>query len=447
MSKRYATALLTLLLISSSTRADNCEQLPDSTSLLRAELDANRVATIPAGVTYRIADLHMYDNEKLYGPGTLCKSSSATAGVIADGSHITLKDITFSPSTVSGQPNCDIRLADGASDIRITDNDFHGDIYSAICAATDSGVGGSAYVTPATGVLITENTFDGYVRPIFLHSVDNFTIQSNIIKDTLRDAIRLRENDGYGIISGNQFLNIGNGINSMDTQDAVDTFWGGNKLVISDNIVRTTESMGFDIKGVSPTNSDLGSRSIIVANNHISDTRHSGIVLHGDLDTLDSNYSVIINGNIIESVTRVQAYAEAAIWAKGAISYLTISDNQLRSNFARGITIQTRSGSNDGTVKGIQINDNPLINTGVDNADSSIGIYLLGVDTAIVTGNTVGNDHRLPNPYTRFGIFASGVENGIFKNNILRCNSMSQITVLGNGNIVGDNLEISTGCQ
>lgn len=447
MSTLYRSLALSFFCLSTAAAANNCENLADSTASFRTTLDQNGVLELPAGQTFKIAGLELKDNEKIIGPGTLCKAATSAAGILITGTNTSVSNVSFRPTTTSGQPNCDIKLGEGVTNSKIINNDFDGQIYSAVCAANDTAVGGSAYTTPVAGLMLSDNTFNGYVRPVYLHSVDNFTIQDNIIQHSLRDAVRLRENDGYGLITGNQFVKIGNGVNSTDTQDAIDTYWGGNRLVISNNIVRTTESMGFDIKGVSPFSAAEGSRSIIIANNHISDTRHSGIVLHGNLDTGESNYSITINSNIVESVTRVKSYSEAAIWAKGAISYLTISNNQLRQNFARGITVQTRTGANDGSVKGVHITGNTLINNGVDTAASSIGIYMQGVDGAIVTGNTVGNDYDLPNAHSRFGIYATNISNGIYKNNILRCNAISQLTVAGSNIVKSDNLTVTTNCQ
>ncbi|GAA0854570.1 right-handed parallel beta-helix repeat-containing protein [Aliiglaciecola litoralis] len=436
----------TLSLFTSLVAQSQCDTLPDQSAYLRSILDAQKVASIPAGETWRVDQLELKDDESLFGLGTICKASSSEYALKVTGNNVQIKDLTFAPQTVSGQPNCDIHLAEGSQHVKIESNHFVGQTYSAVCAAVDSAVGGQPYFIPASNIIIQSNTFDGYVRPLFLHSVSNITISNNIISRTLRDAIRLRENNGYVIISNNQFIDIGNGVNVTDTQDAIDSFWSGQKLVISDNIVKTTEGVGFDIKGVDPDNIQIGSRSVIIANNLISETRFSAIVLHGDLDTDAGNYSVILDANIIEDSVRSASYADAAIWAKGSIKHLTISNNQLRSNLARGITVQTRSGESDGSVSDVHINGNIVINNGVGSAPSSIGIYLQGVQGAIVTGNTAGNDPTLSNATTRFGIYATKLTDGIVKNNLLTCNSNTQISITGTNLIVSDNLQTNASC-
>ena len=427
--------------------AENCSTLTDKTAVLAADLAADNHAVIPAGEIWPISELTIGSGQKISGEGAICKPSTAKYALLVDGEDITIQDLRFTPQTVSGQPNCDIKLAEGSKDVRISNNHFSGNSYSAVCAADDTAVGGSAYSVPAQGIMLNDNTFSGYVRPVYLHSVDNITIENNILRDSKRDAIRLRENDGFALIIGNQFFNIGDGAIATETQDAIDTYWGGNRLVISNNVIRTTQSMGLDIKGVSPSGGDVGSRSVIISNNHISDTLYSGIVLHGNLDTGEVNHTILVEGNIIEGATRNQSYADAAIWVKGMVKYLTIADNQLRSNYARGITIQTRSRQNDGTVAGVHVIGNQLINNGVASAASSIGLYMNGVQGAIVSNNTVGNDSSLDNPTTRYGIYATNIQDGIFKDNILRCNANNQITVSGSNIINSDNLISTVTCN
>ena len=438
--------LLTTSLSANVFASTICSTLLDKSAVARTTLDAQGFLEIPAGQTWRLDGLELKNGERLFGKGQICKVASQDFALNITGTGVSVEGLTFAPDTASGQPNCDIKLADGGSDIRIMDNQFNGASYSAICAADDSAVGGEAYTQRVQGLMIADNVFTGYSRPVFLHSVDNLTINNNLFSDTLRDAVRLRENDGYALITGNQFFNIGDGVVPTDTQDAVDTYWGGNRLVISDNIIRTTQSMGLDIKGVSPAESDEGSRSVIISNNHISDTLYSGIVLHGNLDTGEINHSIIVEGNILEHNTRNRSFADAAIWVKGMVKYLTVANNQLISNYSRGITIQTRSGQNDGSVSGVHVTGNQLINNGVDTAPSSIGLFLLGVQNPIVTHNTVGNDAGLNNPHTRFGIYTSKISNAIVKNNILRCNLNSALTASGTNVIQGDNIVISTGC-
>ncbi|MEZ5448359.1 MAG: right-handed parallel beta-helix repeat-containing protein [Thiolinea sp.] len=368
------------------------------------------------------------------------------------GTDVTIDSVHFRPLFSQGQPNCDIKLGDGAQDVRINDNNFDGYAgpYSAICGADDSSVGGVEYAQHARGVLITNNFFKGYSRPLYFHSIDNVTIQGNIIRDTLRDAIRLRENDGYTLINGNHFINIGNDPASMETQDAVDTFWSGYKLIISDNVVRGTSGVGFDIKGVAPDNMS-GSHNIIIANNQIADTLYSAIVFHGDFETGSPTHSLLVEGNVIENTSTSAILGNAAIWIKGAARYITLANNQVVSNKNRGITVQTRSGQFDGSVKGLQVLGNTVVNNGIATEPSSIGIYIQGVDGLTLSNNIVTNDSQLPNPEQKFGIYITPqqtADNAIIRNNISRCHAYSNITTVGRSLDPADNLTAaSSGCH
>lgn len=134
----------------------------------------------------------LLDNETIKGHGTICKASTSTYALIVEGNNVRIEDLTFRPQDASGQPNCDIQLADGSTNVRIESNHFEGNSYSAVCGANDTAVGGEPHVEPSTGVMIADNTFDGYVRPLFLHSIDNVNIRNNILSNSLRDAIPCR---------------------------------------------------------------------------------------------------------------------------------------------------------------------------------------------------------------------------------------------------------------
>jgi len=274
------------------------------------------------------------------------------------------------------------------------------------------------------------------------------------LSNSLRDAIRLRENDGYAIINSNQFINIGENFSINETQDAIDTAWSGSKLVISDNVVRNTKMIGLDIKMVS-MDGTKGSRSVIIANNHISDVWGTGIVLHGDIEGTQgyaSNYSLLVEGNIIERCAQIGNMMESAIWVKGSAKYITIADNQALFNRGRGIKVQSRSGIADGTAVGATITGNTVVNNGVNHPSvNSFGILVQGVDSLILTGNLAADDTTLENAGEQdVGIYVSGAQNAIISNNLARCHQGGQILVgsppvTPSGNLIIDSTDSS--CQ
>ena len=417
----------------------NDHQRNDSEFLERL-LAKNDHVIIPAGVELRVGGVDVGPGKRVSGPGRLSKIRDAPYALKIVGKNVVIDDLHFQPQKVFGQPNCDIKLGDGAGNIQIRNNYFEGGTgpYSAICAANDiESAEGTEYEHHVKGVLITNNIFNGYVRPLFFHSVDNLTIQGNILRESIRDAIRLRENDGYVIINSNQFFDIGRDDGLDQTQDAIDSCWSGLKLVITDNIVRRTACIGFDIKG-KQNYSGQGSSSVIIANNHISETASSGIVLAGSYKKKPI-HTVIVEGNILEHNSRIAKNGSAAIWVKGAARYITIANNHVAFNWNRGITVQTRSGKFDGTVTGIQITGNTVLNNGKNNQTYSIGIYILGVDGLILSENMVVNDTFLENPLQKIGVVVAPektLHSAIIRDNIIRGHTRQLVL---NGVIATDN--------
>lgn len=77
---------------------------------------------------------------------------------------------------------------------------------------------------PAQGLRILENRFDGFVRPLFLHSAERFVISENVLRRSSHDAIRIRERCEAGRISFNQFFEIGSpDVGNRETRDCIDT--------------------------------------------------------------------------------------------------------------------------------------------------------------------------------------------------------------------------------
>ena len=407
----------------------------NDSELLKGLLAKHDHVVIPAGVALRIGYVDIGSEKRISGPGIIRKMHKASYALHAVGKNIVIDNLNFQPQQVFGQPNCDIKLGENAADVQINSNYFKGGTgpYSAICAADDSEAAqGREYKNHVKGVLITNNIFIGYVRQLFLHSVDNLTIQGNLFRDSIRDAIRLRENDGYVIINGNQFFDIGRDDGTPQTQDAVDSCWSGLKLVITDNIVRRTALVGFDIKG-KQTYDGQGSSSVIIANNHISETASSGIVLAGNYQEKPI-HTIIVEGNILEHNSRLAKIGNAALWVKGSARYITIANNHIAFNRNRGITVQTRNGKFNGTVTGVQVIGNMVFNNGVVNSPDSIGINIVGVDGLIVSGNIVSNDNVLDNPNQKIGIMIrpeQTVHSAVVRNNIVR-GHVRQIILDGN---------------
>ena len=174
----------------------------------------------------------------IHGPGTVVKSPKAKSIFIMSGVKSSIEGLTFNSKDKYINTVTEIRLASSAMNIKIQDCNFESSIYSAIAADTN-GVDDQSltYKEVAKDIMISNCIFSGrYSRPIYLHSVENISIIDNIIKNSLFDGIRLRQRTGKCLIANNQFSNIGTK-KSSDSQDAIDSFWSGSELTITNNMI------------------------------------------------------------------------------------------------------------------------------------------------------------------------------------------------------------------
>lgn len=425
----------------------------DDTAAFTAALAAGDQVLVPTGLTFLISDVSVGDDKTIFGGGTIKKAAAAESGLHLTGDNVTVTGLVFEAAAVSGQPNTDIKLGDGIENPRIEGCTFKSGIYSAIAAAVDSDVGGSAYATRVNGVQIVDNRFlsptgaaaGGYTHPIYLHSVDNITIADNTIRDTNFDAIRLRENDGFCTITGNLFINIGDPAwPDLQTRDAIDVFWSGRRLTVSNNIIRTTAFQGLDLKGASPTGDP--SQRIIVTGNQISGTRFSPILVggHPDYDGGGSHAfvdNIIIANNILEDGNQEHAsgggsVADAAIRLKGLVKYATIADNHIVGHLGRGIYVHNNESGKE-ACRNIEIGGNTCINNGHSSDTTAAGIMVSGSSWVNIHHNICESDSGLPNNNQTHGIFVSSATDGFgytpvaksikIDDNICRNNATTQI--------------------
>jgi parallel beta-helix repeat protein len=429
----------------------------DSQAFIDA-LSASDIVFVPRGKTYLIGNV-VVSGKTIIGHGTIKKKSTSESAFHIQGNGTSISGLTFASQASSGQPNTDIKLGEGASNVRILNNTFNSPTYAGIAGSVDSLNGGTPYTTRVSGVIIANNVFKGgYARPIYLHSVDNITIDGNIIRDCNFDAIRLRENDGYCIINANQFINIGDPSWPDDqTRDAVDTYWAGDTLTITNNIVRKTAYAGFDIKGVVGSSQ---SRKVIVSGNQIQDTRYNGIHIYGDVDNnLLYIDSVIVSDNIISGCNQNKTANSAhGIAFKGCAKYVNVHDNIITSCFGRGIYVYN---AYTGSIqKSFKITGNLCVNNGLQGTatDPDAGINVTGVDGVIISDNICENDTSLPNPYQNVGIYFRTSDestlpskSAIISGNICRNNLNKQLYTDLNGNradnvaVFTNNIQVGTG--
>jgi parallel beta-helix repeat protein len=381
--------------------------IADDTAAFTQALAVSKNVYVPAGI-YKINEIQL-DSARLFGTGTIRKMSEPACAIRMLGNGSKVIGLTFDSMGAHGQPNSEITIGEGATDCVIQDCSFITSLYlySAISGAVDTAVGGTPYTTPARGLRIQNCTFSGlYSRPIYLHSVGNISITDNTIRDCVYDAIRLRENCGYAIISNNQFYNIGNpNWPDHETRDALDTFWAGDNLTVTGNIIDNVAYHGLDLKLVSPSGLN-GSRRIIVSNNQISKCRRSGIILRGstNFDGAGSwgyNDHVIVQSNIFQDNNQDNKVGTgdptvAAVQADALLRYLSIKDNNVFGTYGRGIVV-SNAFANVPASYGVQVSGNFAVNNGCPVRKTGEAIRISGIGECQILGNQAHNDPALPN--------------------------------------------------
>lgn len=430
----------------------------DDTNAFIATLATNDFVFIPKGKIYLIGDVDVV-GKTIIGHGTIIKKSSSESAFHVKGDGTVISGLTFKAQTTTGQPQTDIKIGEGATNVSITNNRFNSKIYSNVAGSVDSLNGGIPYYVRAKGLLITGNIFTKSARPVYLHSVDNITINDNIFRECVFDAIRLRENTGYCLIDGNQFIDIGDPTwSDLQTRDAVDVYWSGDTLTMTNNIIRKTAFAGFDVKGVK--DNDNRSTKVIIANNQIEGTRFNGIHVYGDVDT-DVLYidSVLIHDNIITGCNQSKEATNGnGIHIKGTAKFVNIHDNIITSNFGRGIYVNNAyQGSENRNIK---ITGNMCVNNGQSSFASvaDAGIHVIGVNGLILADNICEQDNSLPNPHQNTGIYFASVDvassadkTAIIRGNICRNNKYKQIMIDANTSranniaVFSDNIQTGTG--
>ena len=429
----------------------------DVTAAITALLVTRDSLLFPDGI-YQVGDLEL-TNKKIYGNGTFVKNVAAERCFILN-SNCEINGVRFN-SIVNGVQRAEIKLNDGAKDIVITGCRFESvSLYAAISAdlnGTDDSL--LEYTNVASGVIISNNVFKGYIRPLYLHSVENITIVNNSFRDCLRDAIRLRQNTGMALISGNTFKDIGEDSTAIierpanwisldsyvlgeqvsvppfgiyectvanstiganpattgsgewtlvdgsyfETKDAIDTYWSGKELVISNNIIDGTASVGIDIKGTEPSGL-YSTDSVIVTGNLIKNTFgiglnfHSSALLEVGEFTGEFRYvgNCIISNNIFKGCN-AEKYdvAQPAINIRQGTTNVTISDNHIKDHYGRAINLLNLD-ENSRINRSLKVTGNQIIDCGLAGHAGNIGLNISPIDGAIIKDNIIENTNFQP---------------------------------------------------
>ena len=383
----------------------------------------------------------------IYGEGMISKKKGAVACFITKDKDVLIDGITFLSADSYQNSKSDIKLGDSSSNIRIHNCHFKSSLYSAISADTNGETDKSlTYKAPASHILISNCLIDGqYSRGLYLHNVFEISILNNVLKNTLFDAIRLRQKTGSCLINSNQFFNIGTK-KSKDSQDAIDTYWSGQSLTITNNIIKRCSKHALDLKG-SSFDESYGTEKIIIANNQISEIDYCGINLSASTNksTQRAVSKVIINSNLIERCNQQKVSSgNAAILVREKIKNLTITSNLISDNNCRGIFISNLK-PNIEENQSIIISSNQCIDNGFKN--DGHGILVSSCRFFIIKDNICENTTDQKKQIVGIAIVDDKKRGfkpskGILTNNVCVNNKKSSIIIPKNSEIMSkDNME------
>jgi hypothetical protein len=355
----------------------------DATQAFQRCLLLHKVAYVPAGVW--IVNNLTLDGMKLYGEGTLKLSKGENVLTLLGRGNV-VQGLGF--HTTNNRAKAEIRLGEGCQDVQISGCRFLGAAYS-VLAADQNGENDLSlkYKKPVKRVIFTHNFVSGYVVPLYLHSVEDMLISGNFFADSFYDAIRLRQGIQRVVISQNFFENIGTSKEEV-SRDAVDSFWSGRELIISDNIVKKTGCIGFDIKGHEPQGR-YHTQNIVVANNLIEDTYYTGILLSsGGAAKKPFNIGpASIKNNTITGGNRKSASPfEAAIWLHHGTARVQVIGNQISKHRGHGIGV-SNAFKGAAKTKFVQITQNMIVDC--QHKGEAAGIYAQDVEDLMMTHNMI----------------------------------------------------------
>ena len=416
----------------------------------------NGSAYVPNG-TFTVGDLEI-NGGRIYGNGKIKRLTGATHAIKLKGNNPQIDGLKFESTGSAGNGTSEINLMDSCFRPEVKNCTFTGALYAVITADENGETDASlTYVNPVDGFLFQNCKVSGlYSRHLYLHSVKNIRIVNNDFRDSQRDCIRLRQETSKCLISGNNFSNIGKeypeiierpqnwlsiqtyvlnqvvsvppfgiyrcikatGTTTMgqnpatsgaadwtniapsyfETADVLDAYWSGQELIITNNIIDKTASFGMDIKGTNPEGT-YSSGKVLISNNIIKNC--FGVALNLSYAALDSNNQFhyigqfVISNNYFSGNNRERIdLSQSPITLRMGIRNVTISNNIIEKNYARGITVANLDGE-VGITKNVILTDNQILSNGIPGHPSSIGMNIAPVDGLIVKNNIVRNIDRV----------------------------------------------------
>lgn len=317
------------------------------------------------GSSLKINKLVLKDNDYILGPGVV--ELTGPDAIVIQGRNVVLDSVSFKASIGPKKHSSAIRMLQGCENLTIKNCAFEGDAYCVLKADINSNKDGDlTFDKPVGPITFINNSCDGFSRHIYLSSVSRINIEGNFFKNSARDSIRLRQGVRKVLISKNTFDNVGK--KTGESADAIDTYWSGEELIISSNIINNCAVHGLDLKGISPDGKGASSK-VIVENNIINGCVFSGILVSSGKVHLKKKNKVadfIIKSNVIKNCNKNNKNPnDAAIFLRHGVQGCIISLNQISSSNGHGIVLGNFEEKAEQT-KNITIAENQIVSKSGD---------------------------------------------------------------------------------
>lgn len=389
----------------------------DTEAFERAFRNQNEII-LPSDKVF-ILDGLILEGKAIKGPGKISKKPGASSCLILKGDGNTVTDVTFVSKGAGKRPETEILLHSGASTSLIKNCKFEG--YGFTCISSGVNTDKDKILKSEIsrkGIMISQNHFSGqYVHHLYLHVAEVVSISENFFEKSQFDSIRLRQLVKTCTISGNFFSEIG--LSKVpDSRDAVDCFWSGNELVISNNHFNGAAVHALDIKGHSPDLS-YGTSRVQITGNQIRNSGHSGILISAGAKTekgWKSIKHIQIMNNIIEQCGfDTNNPNDAAILMRHGQKNVQIHSNQIFQNKNKGIMVGNFQPGAD-ISRNISIQGNLILNNGRKDQKESYGIHVSGGENVLIAQNIIENRKEEENPFQTSGIVIENYRNYKLKN-------------------------------
>lgn len=345
------------------------------------------------------------DYSYIRGPGTI-KVKSSSAGFFFNGSNIVIENVTFIVEDNLKKNNSLLHLLEGSSNIIIRGNNFKGARYSILKADRNTKRDKELlFKKRAKDILFQNNNCEGqYSRHLHLSSLENIKITGNTFKNSVRDSIRIRQNIKNVLINDNSFKNIG--LKSNESSDAIDTYWSGEELIISNNHFSEIATHGLDLKGISP-DKDSGTSRLIVSNNIFDNIQYSGILISSGqyiAGKINEVRNFIINSNQFYNINlNNKNENDSAIFLRHGVKGVIISSNIIEAKRSHGIVVANFESK-------VQQTSNVVIASNIIDAKGT-PVYIHAARNIQVSGNNFfGKKVRVIKKYKSFK--GEGIELG-----------------------------------